>query len=164
MTKETDYESVLKRIEALEARVKTLTEENKALHARLDASSSTIPASSSMSYKKVLCGNKIDDEATVCMLATVRKEVNEASKRQNNMIIAGLADLTGEANGEEADNNQIYDVIRKLEVNRDDVRRARRLNTKSGKKSNLVIVEMVSEEARNKALKNAPKLVGRECS
>ena len=152
-----EYQALLKRVEALEATVKELHQANNQLRTQL-SNSNTQPA---ISFKQALVGGKLSEEA-VCMLAVQRAEINEASKRQNNLIISGLPSPINDDSKEreEADNKQIAEVLTTLEVDKHCVRKPRRMNNRNGKPGNLVIVEMDSEVARNSALKNAIRLAG----
>ena len=151
-----DYQALLKRVEALEKTVTELKQQNEQLRVQI---SSDKPTTSSMSFKQALIGGKLSEEA-VCMLAVQRAEVNDAIKRQNNLIISGLPlpTSTDKEQRDKDDKAQIDRVLNELDVDRHGIRRSRRLNNKNGQQSNLVIVELDCEEARNNALKNSVKL------
>ena len=161
MIKAEDWHKVLKQLEELEETVRTLKIDNEQLKNQLQESTPKDLPKPGLSYKQVVCACRIDDETTICLLASARKETAEAIKRQKNLVISGLKPpTTSGSSNEEEDRVQIDNVLKKLEVNELEVRTKRRIRNKKDEQGNLVIVEMVDETSRNRALKNAPKLAG----
>ena len=160
MIKAEDFQKVLKRLDELEKEVQSLKTDNQQLKKLLESSSKTTPKPA-LSYKQVVSGGRIDDEAPICFLASARREAVETTKRQRNLVISGLKPPAASGSDRDAeDNEQINNVLKKLEANEHEVRATRRIKNKSGEHGTLVIVEMVDETARNRVLKKAPNLAG----
>jgi hypothetical protein len=93
-------------------------------------------------------------ENEAMLLNKVRKELNESSRIENNVVISNLLKTgTNDNEIETNDTSSVNKILDILEIDREKVRRTSRIKT-SNPNSNLILVEFKEKEYQTTALRN----------
>ena len=119
---------------------------------------------SPFSYSSIAADCSKKSEAEIFILSKVHAELKEKSKIENNIIISGLEepDADSSENATEKEKEIVEDLLIKLDVNKNKVKRFTKLRRKNGKseknKPDLLLIEFSDNQSQIKALNGAANL------
>jgi len=149
-------------IRALCAAVKKQNEEITDLRKRvltLEQQQQEVDKSPALQTWSMMAAGKKQSEQQQVLIASVKKDLRDAERIENNIIISGA----GAGNSDEQDTAWVNEVLRVLNLDRDThVKSQRRIKTsrmtRLDKPIDMIVVEFKNETAKNTALRGAKKL------
>ncbi len=106
-----------------------------------------------------MAAGKKQSEQQQVLIASVKKDLRDAERIENNIIISGA----GAGNSDDQDTAKVNEVLRVLNLDRDThVKSQRRIKTnrmtRLNKPIDMIVVEFKNETAKNTALRGAKTL------